>query len=333
MPEYDIKDGVHCADFIGGNKNITYGFGAEDVERLIEKVMEFMGMGGVLLPIQDQPDALQIEHNGEILRFRPGAARQLAAQSQERAYLLSLTVDRQYQHWATHFVPLSGKMDIRQLIEGLPVSFTEFIIPTGGASIGAQPTQKPLNNITEAMQAHGAFVILGEPGAGKTTSQHKIGFDAACELLRTGRGRIPLFVRLSQQGEHDPYSFLQVEWERRTGIQFGQALREGRILILADGINEIPREKRNERLKAWMLFESQYRGGNQLIFTGREKDYDNQLNLPRVLIEPLDEDRVNEFLRRHHAEGLAVLLHDATTGLDQIACNPLNLFVLLIFEI
>jgi formylglycine-generating enzyme required for sulfatase activity len=328
MTQYDIQGGVHCADFIGGDKNITYGFSAEDVERLIEKVLEMMGAGGVFLPDQRQPDVLQIEHNGETLRFRPGAARQLANQGQESSYLLSLTVDQEYQRWATRFVPLAGKMDVRQVIEGLPISFTEFIIPTGEAGMGAQPTQRPLKDITEAMNNHGAFVILGEPGAGKTTTMQKIAFEMARGLLGRERRRTPLFVRLSQQGEREPYAFLQVEWERRTGKPFAQALREGRILILADGINEIPRDKRSDRLNAWMLFETQYRGANQLVFSGRDKDYDNQLNLPRVLVEPLDEERVREFLQKHKAEGLAELLNDPASKLDEMARNPLNLFVL-----
>jgi formylglycine-generating enzyme required for sulfatase activity len=328
MSEYDFKGGVHCADFIGGNKNITYGFSPEDVERLIEKVMELMQAGGIFLPEQNQPDALKIEHNGEILRFQPGAARRLANQRHERSYLLSLTVNQEYQRWATRFVPLAGKMDVRQVIEGLPISFTEMIIPTGDAGMGMQPTQKPLHSIAEAMQTHGAFVILGEPGAGKTTTQQKIAFDMACEGLQNREKRIPLFVRLSQQGERDPYSFVQTEWERSVEMPFGEALRQGRILILADGINEIPRDKRNERLRDWMLFEQQYRGANQLIFSGRLQDYDNQLNLPRVIVEPLDEERVREFLRRHQAEGLVELLDDPSTRLAEMARNPLNLFVL-----
>ena len=328
MTEYNIEGGVHCAEFIGGDKNITYGFGPEDVERLIEKVLGFMQAGGVFLPAQDQPDVLQIEHGGERLVFRPGAARQLATQSRERAYLLALTIDQEYQRWATRFVPLAGKMDVRQVIEGLPISFTELIIPTGEVGMGVQVTQKPLKDISEAMQNHGAFVILGEPGAGKTTTMQKIAFDKACGKLQKQESRIPLFVRLSQQGERDPYSFLELEWERRVEISFKQALRAGQILILADGINEIPREKRNERLNAWLLFEQQYRGANQLIFSGREKDYDNQLNLPRVLVELLDQERVHEFLQKHKAEGLAELLDDPSTRLDEMARNPLNLFVL-----
>ncbi len=328
MTDYNINGGVQCADFIGGDKNITYGFTPEDVERLIEKVLVMMQAGGVFQPSLDQQDVLQIEHEGEKLTFRAGAIQQLSSLGQTRAYLLALTVDQEYQRWATRFVPLAGKMDVRQVIEGLPLSFTEFIIPTGETGMQAQATQRPLKDITEAMQSHGAFVILGEPGAGKTTTQQKIAFDMAQVLLKGSQGRIPLFVRLSQQGERDPYLFLQTEWERRTEIPFGQALAQGRILILADGINEIPREKRNERLIAWMNFEKEYRGNNQMIFSGRAKDYDNDLFLPRVLVEPLDEERIHDFLQRHKAEGLAELLDDPASRLGEMASNPLNLFVL-----
>jgi len=325
---YDIQGGVHCADFVGRDQHNTYGFSAEDVEQLIQKVLEMMGAGGIFLPPAGQPEALQIEHNGQTLTFTPGAARQLAGQGAERAYLLSLVIDQEYQRWATRFVPLAGKMDLRQVIEGLPISFSEFVIPTGEAGMQAQPTTRPLESIAEAMDTHGAFVILGDPGAGKTTTQQKIAFDQARALLEGVPGRTPLFVRLSQQKERDPYTFLQTEWERRAGTPFKQVLAQGRLLILADGINEIPYNKRNDCLKDWMLFEQTYRGANQLIFSGREKDYDNQLNLPRVLVEPLDDERITAFLERHDASGLAELLDDPVSRLDEMARNPLNLFVL-----
>ncbi|MEO8354457.1 MAG: SUMF1/EgtB/PvdO family nonheme iron enzyme [Chloroflexota bacterium] len=326
MTEYDFKGDVHCADFIGGDKNITYGFEAKDVERLIEKVLGFIQAGGVFQPLPENREMLQVDHEGQKLVFQPGAVRRLETQGMERAYLLSLTVNRTYQQWASFFVPLRGNI---QVLEELPISFTEFIIPTGEAAAqGGQATQKPLEDITEAMQKYSAFVILGEPGAGKTTTQQKIAFESALSLLKNDGGRIPLFVRLSQQGGHDPYAFLKTEWERRTGIPFDHALRTGQILILADGINEIPRARRNEQLKAWMIFEEQYRGMNQLIFSGRDKDYDDQLNLPRVMVDSLDEPRVKDFLRRREAEGLAELLDDPTSKLGDMARNPLNLFVL-----
>ncbi len=322
---FDIDGGVHCADFIGRDQNISYGFSAEDVERLIARVLELVQKGAVFQPVPGQQDSLFAELDDEKLTFQPGAARHLTGMGNLSAYLLALTVDQDYQRWASRFVPLAGKMDIRQVIEGVPISFTELIIPTGE---GGQATQKPLESIAEAMQTHGAFIILGDPGAGKTTTQQRIAYDAARGLLERNPGQVPLFVRLSQQGEREPYAFLETEWQRRTGMDFQAALNAGRVLILADGINEIPREKRNERLKAWMIFEQEFRGANRLIFSGRERDYDNQLNLPRVLVQPLDPPRIAEFLKRHQAEGLTELLDDPHSRLHEMAANPLNLFVL-----
>ncbi len=329
MTDYQFDGDIHCADFVARDKNIQYGFDAKEVEAIIEKVLELMHAGGVFLPPRENPESLAIEVGEEKLVFSPGAIQQLASSRNQRAYLLSLTVNQEYQRWATRFVALSGKMDVRQVIEGLPIAFSEIIIPTGDeGGMQAQPTQRKLESIAEALQSHSAFVILGDPGAGKTTTQQKLAFDSAYALLRGEKVRLPLFVRLSQQKDLDPYAFLESEWERRIGTSFAEALAAGRILILADGINEIPREKRSESLKAWRIFEQEYRGRNQLIFSGRTLDYDNQLNLPRVLVEPLDRPRINEFLKKHQAEGLAELLDDSQSRLHEMASNPLNLFVL-----
>ena len=328
MTDYQFEGDIHCADFVAGDKNIKYGFDAKEVEQIIEKALGMMQAGGVFLPPKDNPEALGIEVDGEKLIFSPGAVQQLASSRNERAYLLSLTVNQEYQRWATRFVSLSGKMDVRQMIEGLPIAFSEIIIPTGDDGMQAQPTQRKLESIAEALHSHSAFVILGDPGAGKTTTQQKLAFDAAYALLRREKARIPLFVRLSQQKNADPYAFLEKEWERRTDTPFAEALSAGRILILADGINEISREKQDEILGDWRVFEQEYRGRNQLIFSGRTLDYDNQLNLPRVQVEPLDRPRISEFLKKHQAEGLEEMLDAPQSRLHEMASNPLNLFVL-----
>ena len=326
----DIAGDVKCADFIGRDQiTTTYGFTAAEVERLIDKVLDFLSRGANFTPDRTG-EALRAEANGEVLVFHPGAAMRLAGRRDEKSYLLSLTVRREYQVWATKFIPLAAQMDVKRSAEALdmPVAFSEFRVPREGEGPEARVTSVPLADITEAIDKHAAFVILGEPGAGKTTTLQKIAFETARRLLLDGAERVPLFVRLSQQAGRTPFDYLQTEWEQKTGSDFADALAAGRVRLLADGLNELPRDERDERLKAWRLFAGDHCEANQVIFTGREKDYEGQLSLPRVRVEPLDDERIADYLRRNDAEGLGELLDDPRSRLREMARNPFNLTLL-----
>ncbi|MCX6081864.1 MAG: SUMF1/EgtB/PvdO family nonheme iron enzyme [Chloroflexi bacterium] len=246
----------------------------------------------------------------------------------EQIYLTGLLLRETYAPWDRLYVPLSGSMLIRQAFDDLPVRYSEFIVPVDTAAGLGQLTMRPLKDITEAMQSHATFVILGAPGSGKTTTLQKIAFEQGRTCLKNPSGMVPLFVRLSEQRGVDPYSFLQTEWERSVGTPFAQALLSNRLLILADGVNEIPRTARAERLLEWKNFESKYRGGNLLIFSGRTLDYENELGLPRVLVEPLEKEQIIDYLGRHKAQGLESLLDEHAGRLLEIAKIPLNLYVL-----
>jgi hypothetical protein len=320
-----VVDALHCADFVGRDQvSVTYGYSARELEHLIERVLAFLGAGATFLP---RGDTLRAELAGETLTFRPGAIQHLALRRNERAYLLSLTVRRDYQIWATKFIPLAAQVD-KRVVAGLdmPMAYSEYRIPREGPE--ARVMTEPLQDITEALTKHSAFVILGEPGAGKTTTLQKIAFETARALLAGGDARMPLFVRLSQQANRMPLDFLRAEWEQRTGADFADALAGGRVLLLADGINELPRDERDERLKAWRIFAGDYCEANQIVFTSREKEYEAQLNLPRVRVEPLDDERIAGYLKRNDAEGLAEQLDVPQTRLREMARNPFNLSLL-----
>jgi len=320
---------------MGDQTNVT-----ADLTRLedrLEQIITLLRQPGTSIQINgDVSDAVVLIGGGNSLQISKAeleglSALQSSANSngrREQIYLTSLLLRDTYAPWERLYVPLTGNMLVRQAVEDLPVRYCEFIVPVDTQVGQGQLIMRPLKDITEAMQSHAAFIILGAPGAGKTTTLQKIAFDMGRAYLQKSSSRVPLFVRLSEQRERDPYDFLQAEWERNIGTPFEPALHGSQILILADGVNEIPRENRAARLKEWGNFNTDHRGGNLLIFSGRVLDYENELGLPRVLVEPLEKGQIIDFLERHKADGLVAMLHEHAGRLMEIAKIPLNLLVL-----
>ena len=97
-----------CAEFTGRDRiSINFGYGARHLEQMTEKVLEFLEKK---IPFRqegrsDSPDAVvRVEHNGETLVSKPGALLRLGRRRDERSYLLSLAMHREYMHWADNFI-------------------------------------------------------------------------------------------------------------------------------------------------------------------------------------------------------------------------------------
>ena len=315
-----IHNGVTAATFVGRDQENHYGYSAEDVERLIDKVLTFVRAGACFVPRADQQ--LEAELDGEKIIFAADAPIRLEKTGFTRHYLLGLTIRGEYRRWATFYVPLAGNMDV------IPMSYEEVVPPPQGSGPEAQLRVEELPDITAALDRHPAFIILGDPGSGKTTTLRKIALDAARRRLNQEPGRIPLFVSLSSQQGRPIFEFLRAEWEQRLEMPFKTALAGGHLLALVDGVNEIARDQRNAVLADWARFVQEYAGSCQFVFSGRHQDYSEQLNLPRVNIIPLDKERIADYLRRHHVEDLQSALDDPETRLAELAKNPFFLMLL-----
>jgi|GEM_PF-5360760 len=324
-----------AADFVGRDQvTTTYNYAPAGLEKLVQKLLAFLDGGAVFVPHGTQRDGYRAELDGESLTFRPGALQQLTSgrRRSERTHLISLTVQR-YSRWATDFVPLGALADLRQGDMDLPQTYELTEPPPANSGPEAQPRREALTDITEALTRHAAFVILGAPGAGKTTTLQKLAFEQARRVLGEQPGRVPLLVLLSQQHGKTPFEFLEAEWREATGtkIEFADALGDGRVLVLADGINELPRDpdERAARLKDWRVLVERYGDRNQFVFTSRASgEYAGQLNLPNVFVQPLDDDRIADYLHRQNAQGLAPFLADPRRRLQDLASNPFYLWMM-----
>ena len=337
-----VGENVNAGTFIGRDQIIVInGYSAEQLEQVSAHLRASIASGSAHFQADVPHERIMLATPGQpTITLSADAARDLLAvavrQGDERAYLDALIVNPRYGRWTTQFVPLAGTLTSVDKPPGwgdIPPEFTLIEMLGEGAQRQTQRTR--LEDITEAMARHAALALLGEPGAGKTTTLYKLAWDAAYQRATGRAGPLPLVLPLAEyRVEPSAYAFVEAQWKQRVGTNdLAERLRRGDLLLLFDALNEMPfRDERDyrERLGGLRRFLGEW-PGNRAVFSGRSRDYNaiEPLGLPQVEIEPLDDGRVRDFLHKY-APGLADAawqrLH--SSPLLDLVRNPYYLFML-----
>jgi hypothetical protein len=208
----------------------------------------------------------------------------------------------------------------------------------------------------------GPMVILGGPGSGKTTLLKHVGLgaiDAAVGVTRPNADLqfptelLPVFVRCADLKIRTPRAARviagqppQVDLGMSEAV-FHAALRDGRCLLLLDGLDEAPDAKQMAQLSRWV--EKLYNSFPKvrIVLSSRSASYrgDAVLRLKhhRTLnLAPMEGPEIRRFLDRWYgtiepdaakaavlAEGLTKVLEDpAREDLKRLAVTPLMLLIM-----
>ncbi len=168
------------------------------------------------------------------------------------------------------------------------------------------------------------LVLLGHPGAGKTTQLRRL----ALSLVRGQLADLglagdmaPVFVPLRKlvTDDHslgDLVRRLLADDNLGFGPEFAQWLwKRGRLLLLIDGLDEVAKERRAE-VKEWIESVSRSGKGHAIVVTCRHEGYALAARLGPEFVElhlrPLDNEQANALVRRwHDAVALGLLPPDA----------------------
>ncbi len=165
----------------------------------------------------------------------------------------------------------------------------------------AQRETRRVENVLEVLADVPRVALLGEPGAGKSTTLWRIARDRLEVAAKNPKAPLPLLVRLGDWTSADEPLVQFI------GGQFGDLgphvetmLGEGRALLLLDGLNETPVAQRALKAKQVRSLMERFRDV-AVIVTCRELDYtgDLDLDLDRVVIRPLDAHRIRDFIGRY----------------------------------
>jgi predicted NACHT family NTPase len=229
------------------------------------------------------------------------------------------------------------RRSIEELLDGCEVeNFDRFILGT--------VRQKRIPAL-EAVERHEKLLILGKPGAGKTTFLKWLALQ--CNGGKINQNRVPLFVTLKEfaetEGQPDLLSFIAkqlTECGIENGLVVGEKiLHEGRSIVLLDGLDEVKAQDHDRVLKTIRQTAEKF-DASQFVITCRiaAKEYIFD-QFTEVEVADFDDIQIADFAQKWFhlkdpvkAEEFPKELK-AYPGLKELATNPLLLTLLcLVFE-
>ncbi|KAI9132176.1 NACHT domain-containing protein [Acaryochloris sp. CCMEE 5410] len=150
------------------------------------------------------------------------------------------------------------------------------------------------------------LMVLGGPGTGKSTFLRKIGLETLNHRDQGGyqHNCIPVFIELKK------FSFTEVDLESAIIEEFKicgfpkpqhfleKALVQGNLLLLLDGLDEVPIEQMSEAISKIQDFANRFHQ-NRFIITCRPAAYKYNLrNFTDVVIAEFDDHQIRQFIEK-----------------------------------
>jgi DNA polymerase III delta prime subunit len=171
------------------------------------------------------------------------------------------------------------------------------------------------------------LLLAGKPGSGKSTTLRRLCVELAEIALADELQPIPVFVQL--KGDKPLLTIIKAEFRRAklkvTEEQIDDLLLADKLVLLLDGVNEIPSEQLRRELQ-------DFRENNlttPTIFTTRDLTMGGSLGIDKRLeMRPLTNKQMREFVHKYLPEYGDKLLGQLRDQLREIAETPLLLKML-----
>lgn len=184
-----------------------------------------------------------------------------------------------------------------------------------------------LEGIRALCAKHKHVVLVGRPGSGKSTALNQFLIDQAERSLENPAVPIPVLVQLKSD---QPILELIRKALRRGKLRLDETaindlLFDGKLLLLLDGINEIPRQALQQTLQ-------EFREDNpdvSMIFTTRDLASGGYLGIEKQLeMQPLTPTQLRDFVGQSFPEQSAEFLNQLSDRLKELGKTPLLLEML-----
>lgn len=221
----------------------------------------------------------------------------------EIAYLQS--IGQKYDHWRDLYTDLAATARLEEQKVKLKAAAARMIEMRHAihqkvdhsldAEKGVTVKTESLDELREGLRNYRRVALIGDPGAGKTTTLERLVYEyasaAAEETAEPYHFPLPLFARLGAYTGEDFVQFLEAGF---AGLRLRDYL-PNRVVLLLDGLNEMP-PSHQVKLEDWL------RGHTDVavIVSCRKLDYvERKLPLQRVDVQSLDLERIRLFMSNY----------------------------------
>ncbi len=191
--------------------------------------------------------------------------------------------------------------------------------------------------LSEAVEEYDRLILLGEPGAGKSTCLQWLALNHAQRALECHDrdSRIPILVKLSSYtGQETAREFLKsylLDEHGPSGAFLAEHLEwylsEGRLLVLFDGLNEMPGQGYEVRVGHLRSLATD-KWKCKVVISCRTLDYDRRFSWPTLAIQRLNDSQLEAFVDKHLPSTGTDLMRELKSGdpaILDIARNPFML--------
>lgn len=216
----------------------------------------------------------------------------------------------------------------------------------GGCRLGEDG--EPENGIQVANQ-YSCLMVLGGPGAGKSTFLRRIGLAAARGEARFfEHDCIPVMLELKQlkEAEVDLQSAVALEFAN-VGFDFSkdfveESLQQGKLLVLFDGLDEVPKANQDKVIDAIQNFVNRY-DNNRFMASCRVAAYRSSFqNFTEIELADFDDKQIKQFIHNWFTTDIdrenntasqcwMLLNEDSQKSAKELAQTPLLLTFLCIY--
>jgi len=229
---------------------------------------------------------------------------ELDADSRQR-YLQSIVDDEDLSEWQECYTPTtleSRKLPPTSKFSSRLKLRVESVKPSEkGASEILNPAQREQVEQLDVLEGLRKYapkhvLLMGKPGSGKSTSLEWLLWNEANSALKEPTAKIPVFVKLRRCTS--TIKALIQDFFGRHQLHLNTSaiehlLQQGNLLLLLDGLNELPEDFRTEIAN----FRERYRKSTPMVVSTREQSIGGTLGITKTFkMLPLTEPQMQEFL-------------------------------------